>query len=277
MTTHDDYCLQEYKYLYDRGILNGSVAFITGGGSGIGFRIAELFMRHGCDTAIASRNIQKLEESAGRLAEATSRQCLPVQMDPQTVKKAVAATLEKFGRIDILVNSAAGNFVCPASSLSPNAFKTVIEIDTIGTFNVTKAVFDAYFRNHGGVILNISATLHYIGTPFQAHAGSAKAAIDALTRHLAVEWGDLNIRINGIAPGPIEGTEGMRKLGGGMEDAFASHIPLHRLGTKTDVAEAAIFLTSPLSSYITGATLVVDGGSWMVEGGGSRSALLSKL
>ncbi|XP_036873375.1 peroxisomal 2,4-dienoyl-CoA reductase [(3E)-enoyl-CoA-producing] isoform X4 [Manis javanica] len=152
---------------------------------------------------------------------------------------------------------AAGNFLCPASVLSFNAFKTVMDIDALGTFNVS--------RDHGGVIVNITATLGTRGQVLQVHAGSAKAAVDAMTRHLAVEWGPQNIRVNSLAPGPISGTEGFRRLGGSQAstsmDVLAS--PLRRLGNKTEVAHSALYLASPLASYVTGAVLVVDGGAWL--------------
>ncbi|XP_064405971.1 peroxisomal 2,4-dienoyl-CoA reductase [(3E)-enoyl-CoA-producing]-like [Halichondria panicea] len=281
---HDDYCLEQYKHQFQVDLLQGRVAFITGGGSGIGFRMAELLMRHGCHVAIGSRRRDKLQESAQRLSAATGRECLPIQMDVRkydSVKNAVEETLQKFKRIDILINSAAGNFLCPAASLSSNAFRTVIEIDTVGCYNASRAVYDAYFKDNGGCIINISATLHYLGQPLQVHAGSAKAAIDAMTRHLAVEWGPNNIRVNCIAPGPIEGTVGMRKLGGLMlegspevKDKMMSYIPLGRMGTRTEIAESAVFLASDLSSYITGAVLVVDGGAWLGGGGGPMKSML---
>ncbi|KFW11132.1 Peroxisomal 2,4-dienoyl-CoA reductase, partial [Fulmarus glacialis] len=197
---------------------------------------------------------------------ATGQQCLPVSMDvrhPQAIAAAVDEALNKFKRIDILVNGAAGNFLCPASALSFNAFKTVIDIDTIGTFNTSKVLFEKYFRDHGGVIVNITATLSYRGQALQVHAGSAKAAIDAMTRHLAVEWGPNNIRVNSLAPGPVTGTEGYRRLDGKLIEE-ASHfnaIPLQRAGNKTEIAHSTLYLASPLSSYVTGTTLVVDGGS----------------
>ncbi|KAM4025336.1 peroxisomal 2,4-dienoyl-CoA reductase [(3E)-enoyl-CoA-producing] isoform 4-T4 [Anomaloglossus baeobatrachus] len=263
-----DDCLPAYTYLYSPTLLQGRVAFITGGGSGIGFRIAEIFMRHGCDTIIVSRNIQRVTEAAEKLRGATGRHCLPLTADvrqPQTLTDAVEEALRTFSRIDILVNNAAGNFLCPASSLSCNAFKNVLDIDTMGTFNASKILYERYFRDHGGVILNITATLSYKGSVLQVHAGSAKAAIDAMTKHLAVEWGPCKVRVNGIAPGPIGGTEGMRRLGGAAAESIGmwDTIPLQRLGNKTEVAHGALFLVSPLASYVTGTTLVMDGGSWM--------------
>ncbi|KAM4657281.1 peroxisomal 2,4-dienoyl-CoA reductase [(3E)-enoyl-CoA-producing] isoform 3-T3 [Amazona ochrocephala] len=210
-----DECLREYGHLFSPDILAGQVAFITGGGSGIGFRIAEIFMRHGCRTVIASRNLQRVVEASKKLVAATGQQCLPLSIDvrqPQTIAAAVDEALGEFKRIDILVNGAAGNFLCPASALSFNAFKTVIDIDTIGTFNTSKVLFEKYFHDHGGVIVNITATLSYRGQALQVHAGTAKAAIDAMTRHLAVEWGPNNVRVNSLAPGPITGTEGYRRL-----------------------------------------------------------------
>uniref|UniRef100_A0A8B9MZX1 Peroxisomal 2,4-dienoyl-CoA reductase [(3E)-enoyl-CoA-producing] n=1 Tax=Accipiter nisus TaxID=211598 RepID=A0A8B9MZX1_9AVES len=173
------------------------------------------------------------------------------------------------------VGGAAGNFLCPASALSFNAFKTVIDIDTIGTFNTSKVLFEKYFRDHGGVIVNITATLSYRGQALQVHAGTAKAAIDAMTRHLAVEWGPNNIRVNSLAPGPITGTEGYRRLGGRFAEEGSQFdvIPLQRAGNKTEIAHSTLYLASPLSSYVTGTTLVVDGGSWLTSAN-SFSALL---
>ncbi|XP_078414852.1 peroxisomal 2,4-dienoyl-CoA reductase [(3E)-enoyl-CoA-producing] isoform X3 [Cetorhinus maximus] len=214
-----DDCLLNYSYIFSPDILKDKVAFITGGGSGIGFRIAEILMRHGCHTIIASRSLERVQASAKKLTAATGLRCLPVSLDvrqPATIVAAVEATLQKFGKIDILVNGAAGNFLCPASDLSFNAFKTVLEIDTIGTFNTSKILYQKWLKEYGGVIVNITATLNYRGQILQVHAGSAKAAIDAMTRHLAVEWGPDNIRINSLAPGPISGTEGFRKLGKGL-------------------------------------------------------------
>ncbi|NWI43500.1 DECR2 reductase, partial [Picathartes gymnocephalus] len=272
-----DECLPQYRHLLSPDLLAGQVAFITGGGSGIGFRIAEIFMRHGCRTVIASRNLQRVTEASKKLVAATGQQCLPLSIDvrqPQTIVAAVDEALKEFKRIDILINGAAGNFLCPASALSFNAFKTVIDIDTMGTFNTSKVLFEKYFRDHGGVIVNITATLSYRGQALQLHAGAAKAAIDAMTRHLAVEWGP-NIRVNSLAPGPVSGTEGYRRLGGKFAEKSNqfSAIPLQRAGNKTEIAHSTLYLASPLSSYVTGTTLVVDGGSWLTSPN-SFSALL---
>ncbi|KAG9276160.1 peroxisomal 2,4-dienoyl-CoA reductase [(3E)-enoyl-CoA-producing] [Astyanax mexicanus] len=265
-----DECLSSYSHIYSPDLLKDKVAFVTGGGSGIGFRIAEILMRHGCDTVIASRNLEKLAEAAKKLTSATGRHCLPLQMDvrqPETITVAVDEMLKEFGRVDILINNAAGNFLCPATSLSFNGFKTVLEIDTMGTFNTSKVLYEKWFKDHGGSIVNISATLGYRGQALQVHAGSAKAANDAMTKHLAVEWGPSGVRVNTVAPGPISGTEGYRRLGGSFAEnagAFRS-IPLQRAGNKTEMAHAVLFLASRAASYVTGATVVADGGAWLTS------------
>ncbi|XP_069502988.1 peroxisomal 2,4-dienoyl-CoA reductase [(3E)-enoyl-CoA-producing] isoform X3 [Ambystoma mexicanum] len=265
-----DDCLSTYSYLFSPDVLKDRVAFITGGGSGIGFRIAEIFMRHGCHTVIASRNLQRLSEAAKKLVDATGRRCLPLCVDvrqPQTIMAAVDQALAEFRHIDILINNAAGNFLCPASALSFNAYKTVLDIDTMGTFNVSKVLFEKCFQDRGGVIVNITATLSYKGQALQVHAGTAKAAVDAMTKHLAVEWGSSKVRVNSLAPGPISGTEGFRRLGGKWAESgnLFDSIPLQRPGNKTEIAHSALFLASPLASYVTGTTLVADGGSWLTS------------
>ncbi|XP_035988006.1 peroxisomal 2,4-dienoyl-CoA reductase isoform X1 [Fundulus heteroclitus] len=265
-----DDCLASYTHIYSPDLLRDQVAFITGGGSGIGLRIAEIFMRHGCDTVIASRNLEKLKEAALKLSSASGRRCLPLPIDvrqPASIMAAVDETLREFGHLDILINNAAGNFLCPASALSFNAFKTVLEIDTMGTFNTSKVVYEKWFKDHGGNIVNISATLAYRGQALQVHAGSAKAANDAMTKHLAVEWGPSGVRVNAVAPGPISGTEGFRRLGGSGAEAAGSFqsIPLQRAGNKTEMAHCTLFLASRASSYMTGAVLVADGGAWLTS------------
>uniref|UniRef100_A0A1A7WXK2 Peroxisomal 2,4-dienoyl-CoA reductase [(3E)-enoyl-CoA-producing] n=1 Tax=Iconisemion striatum TaxID=60296 RepID=A0A1A7WXK2_9TELE len=265
-----DDCLTSYTYIYSPDLLKDQVAFITGGGSGIGLRIAEIFMRHGCDTVIASRNLDKLKEAAKKLCAASGRRCLPVCIDvrqPESIVAAVDETIKQFGHIDILINNAAGNFICPASALSFNAFRTVMEIDTMGTFNTSKVIYEKWFKDHGGNIVNISATLAYRGQALQVHAGSAKAANDAMTKHLAVEWGPNGVRVNAVAPGPISGTEGYRRLGGSHMEAAESFqsIPLQRAGNKTEMAHCTLFLASRASSYMTGAIMVADGGAWLTS------------
>lgn len=264
----EDDCLPEYHHLFCPDLLRGKVAFITGGGSGIGFRIAEIFMRHGCHTVIASRSLPRVSSAARKLAAATGQGCLPLSLDvraPPAIMAAVDQALKEFGKIDILINCAAGNFLCRASTLSFNAFKTVMEIDTLGTFNMCRVLYEKFFHDHGGVIVNITATLGNRGQVLQVHAGSAKAAVDAMTRHLAVEWGPQNIRVNSLAPGPISGTEGFRRLGGPQASMSRKVLatPLQRLGNKTEVAHSVLYLASPLASYVTGAVLVVDGGAWL--------------
>jgi len=248
-------------------LLAGKVAFVTGGGSGIGRAIVQRFLEHGADAVIASRNLERLTLAAAELEAATGRRCIAVQADvrePEQVEAAIAKGLDTFGRLDIVVNNAAGNFLAPAAALSYKGFATVHAIDTLGTFNVTKAAFTRWLKDHGGCIINISATLHYTGTPFQVHAGSAKAAIDAMTKHLAVEWGPAGIRVNGIAPGPIDDTEGMRRLApGGLKEKLARQIPLGRFGRADEIAQMALFLASDAASYVTGAIFVVDGGAWL--------------
>jgi 2,4-dienoyl-CoA reductase [(3E)-enoyl-CoA-producing], peroxisomal len=180
-------------------------------------------------------------------------------------KVALLTTVERFGRLDIAVNGAAGNFLCPAEEMSPNGFGTVVDIDLKGTFNVCRASFDELKRRRGHV-LNISATLHYLGTPYQLHVSAAKAGVDALTRNLAVEWGRHGIRANAIAPGPVEDTEGMRRLvPAEVKERLKKNIPLGRFGRVRDIEQCAVFLCSDAASFISGAVIVVDGGHWLAS------------
>lgn len=248
-------------------ILEGKVAFVTGGGSGICKGITKTFLSHGARVVIVGRKADRLEAAAKELSEETGRECIACPADvrnPQEIEAAIDRTLERFGAMDIVVNGAAGNFLAPAAQLSYNAFKTVLEIDTMGTWNVSKAAFQRRLRDHGGHIVNITATLHYGATPMQVHASAAKAGVDAITRSLALEWGQLGIQVNGIAPGPIADTEGFARLAPKeLVDKMVQGIPMRRLGTIDDIAGCALWLVSGAASYVHGETIVVDGGAWL--------------
>jgi peroxisomal 2,4-dienoyl-CoA reductase len=245
-------------------ILAGHVALVTGGGTGICRGIAHAYARLGADVCIVSRKPDVIARAADELRAATGRDVLGVSADvrdPDAVVRAIAATVEKFGKLDTLVNGAAGNFLAPAAALSPNGFRTVVEIDLVGTFVASRAAFEALRASGDGLVVNVSATLHYHGTPLQIHASAAKAGVDAVTRNLAVEWGRFAIRACAIAPGPIGDTEGMRRLApGDIADKARATIPAGRFGAIDEIAAAAVFLRSAAARYITGHVLVVDGG-----------------
>jgi len=238
-------------------------------------------MLHGANAVIFARKKGRLEAAAKELEEQTGRECLAVTgdvRDAKSVEAAVDMALAKFGRIDILVNGAAGNFLVKAEKISPNGFKTVIDIDLVGTFITSQAVYKKYMKEHGGNILNLSMTLHWTGQALQTHAGAAKAGIDAMTRHMAVEWGLNNVRVNGIAIGTIQDTEGFaRLLPKPMLKKVLESIPAGRFGSISDIGLAAIYLVSDAASYVTGTILTVDGGSWMTSGGLFYPQMLSKL
>lgn len=247
------------------GVLAGHVAFVTGGGTGITGGVARALAEAGASVALVSRKLEHLEPAAAAI-NGNGGKAFVIAADvrnPEEVERAVAATIEHFGKIDIVVNGAAGNFLAPAEELSPNGFGTVVDIDLKGTFNVCRATF-AQLKEHRGHILNISATLHYLGTPMQLHVSAAKAGVDALTKNLAVEWGRYGIRVNVIAPGPIEDTEGMKRLvPEPVKEKLRRNIPLGRFGRIKDIENAAVFLCSDAASFINGAVLVVDGGQWL--------------
>ncbi len=251
---------------FNEDILQGKVAFVTGGGTGITGGVARAFAEHGAHLAITSRKQENLDEMKATV-EAFGGKCLTVAADVrdyEAVERAIGATIEHYGKIDIVVNGAAGNFLCAADQLSANGFGTVVDIDTKGTFNVCRAAFEQ-LKGSRGQIINISATLHYLATPMQIHVSAAKAGVDAITRNLSVEWGRHGIRVNGIAPGPIEDTEGMKRLlMPELKEKMMRKIPVGRFGRIVDIENAALFLASDAASYVNGVTLVVDGGSWLL-------------
>lgn len=257
------------KSVFVSGLLQGKVAFVTGGGSGIGAGIAKRLAEQGAKVALLGRTSEKLEKVAAEIAAAGGEaRCFPADVRQYAaVEEAIKGTVAAFGRLDIVINSAAGNFLAPAAALSANGFRTVIDIDLCGTFNVCRAAFE-HLGKQGGTIVSITATQAEIPMPLQCHAGAAKAGIEKLTRDLALEWSRMGIRVNAVAPGPIEGTEGMSRLTPGeSEKAFKSRVPLGRYGTVDEICEAVTFLVSPAGAYVTGATLLVDGGTSLLGAG----------
>ena len=253
-----------------RELFKGQTVFVTGGGSGINLGVASHFAALGAHVAICGRTQDKLDRAATGLRELNEHvlgKVLAVAADvrdPAALDAAIARTKDELGPIDVLVAGAAGNFICPADELSPNGFKTVIDIDLLGSFHASRAAFEQ-LRERRGSIVFISAPQSFVPQAFQAHVGAAKAGVDQLMRNLAVEWGRHGIRANSIVPGPILGTEGLKRLSSPEVDEEARQaVPMRRYGTVDDIGQAAVFLASPLASYITGTVLLVDGGSSLV-------------
>lgn len=259
---------QSAEKLFD---FRGRVVFVSGGSTGINFGIAEAFKKCGADVAIISRNKDRVDIAVNRLL-AHGGKAFGVAADvrdAQAVEAALAATHERLGAIDVLVSGAAGNFFSAATGMSTNAFKAVVDIDLIGSFNVLRLAHQ-YLRRPGASVINISAPQSLNPTSHQAHVCSAKAGVDMLTRVLAIEWGAEGLRVNSIIPGPIDGTEGMERIAPTTEakSHMLSVIPLGRFGTKQDVANMALMLSSELCAFVTGAIIPVDGGRSLSGGSG---------
>ncbi len=240
-------------------LLQGKVALVTGGGTGIGKVVARELGLHGARVVIASRKQEVIEQAARELAE-QGVDCLGLTLDIRDIERVeavIAKTIEHFGSLDILINNAAGNFPARIEDLSYNAFKTVVDIDLQGTFNMTKAAFTAVMKERGGVVINITAPFEHMGVSWQAHAAAAKSGVISFTRSAAAEWAGLGIRVNGIAPGEIENTEGVERL----SDTLTNEGQVRRKGRPEDIANTILFLASDAGSYINGVNLYVDGGT----------------
>jgi NAD(P)-dependent dehydrogenase (short-subunit alcohol dehydrogenase family) len=258
--------------VFQNGLLAGKVAFVTGGGSGIGAGIAKTLAAQGAAVGLLGRRVEMLEAVATEIRAAGGK-ALPVPADIRSyadVEKSIERVATEFGGLDILVCSAAGNFVAPAATLSSNGFNAVIGIDLLGTFHACRAAFSHLEKRGGGSIVSISAPQAFVPTPAQVHVGAAKAGIEKMTRDLAIEWGGAGIRVNTVVPGPTEDTEGMRRLAPAdpaIQAKMKRQIPLGRWGTIQEIADAVLFLVSPAAAYITATTLVVDGGASLVSRG----------
>jgi peroxisomal 2,4-dienoyl-CoA reductase len=237
------------------------VVLVTGGGTGIGREIARTLGLHGARVCIASRRAEVLQETAAALAtEGIEMLWVPCDIrEPAQVEAVIDTILERWGRLDILVNNAAGNFPASIEGLSYNGFKAVVDIDLRGTYHMTKVAFERSLKQNGGHIINISAPFERMGVAWQAHVAAAKAGVDSLTRTCAVEFGPHGVRVNALAPGAIGGTEGMARVGSG--DERDARCPLGYVGSTADIANAVLFLCSPSAAYVSGQVICVDGGA----------------
>jgi NAD(P)-dependent dehydrogenase (short-subunit alcohol dehydrogenase family) len=244
-------------------ILDGKVAVVTGGGSGINLAIAERFAQHGASVGLIGRTQEKLDNAAKGIIDSGGKsKGYPADVrDYEKLAAAIGAARSEFGEIDILVCGAAGNFPAPALGMSANGFKAVIDIDLLGTFNTCRAAFE-HLKRPGASIVNISATQAFVAMAMQSHVCAAKAGVDMLTRTLAIEWGPMGVRVNSIAPGAVDDTEGMKRLAPTPESrkSFEKMIPLRRFAQKGELADLALFLCSEAAQFITGAVIVCDGG-----------------
>ncbi|TVY40981.1 Peroxisomal 2,4-dienoyl-CoA reductase [Lachnellula occidentalis] len=266
------------------GIFDNKVVFCTGGGGTICSAQVRALVHLGANACIVGRNVEKTEAMARSIA--TARKGARVigigGLDVrkiETLEKAVERTVKELGGIDFVIAGAAGNFLSPISNLSPNAFKTVIDIDTIGSYNTLKATIPhlvASAKKHtnaasnpdtGGRIIFISASFHFTGMPLQTHAAVAKAGVDALSASVALEYGPRGVTSNILTPGPIAGTEGMERLGNKASEAAAMRKnPLQRYGSVKEIADGTVYLFSDAGNYVNGEVLVIDGGGWRSPG-----------
>ena len=258
--------------MFEANLLEDRVAVITGGGTGIGLAIAKRLGSLGARIAIASRNAEHLEQGANLLREA-GIDALAVQLDvrnPEQVDEMVVRTVKHFGSLDILINNAAGNFICRAEDLSPNGWNAVVGIVLNGSFYCSRAVGQYMIaRKRGGSIVSILANYVWTGSPGTIHSAAAKAGVMSMTQTLAVEWASHGIRVNAVAPGPIQSSPGAaRQLWNSPEavDRITRMIPGGTWGTPEQVADAVAFLVAPQSSFISGEILTIDGGTWINRG-----------
>ena len=240
----------------------GRTVFITGGGSGINFGIAKSYAAVGANVAICGRTEEKLDHAKGELESlgAKTHAVVADVRDFQAMQDACDEIQVALGPITDLVCGAAGNFLCPAEEMSANAFRTVVDIDLNGSFNASRAAFEQ-LKETKGCVLMVSAGQAYMPYSHQVHAGAAKAGVEILAKNLALEWGQYGIRVNTVVPGPIEGTEGVKRLTDEKQKhMLLQSIPLKRLGQAEEIGQVAVFLSSPMAAYITGSQIVCDGG-----------------
>lgn len=255
--------------------LEGKVIVVTGGGSGLGKAMTKYFLELGAKVAITSRDLEKLQTTASELEKETGGQCLPVSCDVrhyEQVENMLQEVLKKFGKVDVLLNNAAGNFISPTERLSANAFDTIIDIVLKGSKNCTLAFGKHWIdtKQESSIILNIVTTYAWTGSAYVVPSATAKAGVLAMTRSLAVEWAKYGIRSNAIAPGPFP-TKGAwdRLLPGDLKDKFdlAKKVPLKRVGDHQELANLAAYLVSDFSAYINGEVITIDGGEWLKGAG----------
>jgi NAD(P)-dependent dehydrogenase (short-subunit alcohol dehydrogenase family) len=249
--------------IFRENVLAGRTALVTGGGSGIGQRMAERFAEHGAKVMLVGRKQEKLDAAAAAIRErgGTAAGHAADVRDYAAIAAALKDAHDRFGDIDIVVCGAAGNFPAPVLGMSANGFKAVIDIDLLGTFNTCRAAYE-YLRKPGASVLAISASFAFQPTALQAHVGAGKAGVDILIKTLAIEWGPAGIRCNCVTPGPTDDTEGMRRLAPDEDSRkrVERGVPLRRFGTKDELADLALFLCSDAARFITGGVYLCDGG-----------------
>lgn len=267
------------KMLRDNA-LQGKVIVVTGGGSGLGKAMTKYFMELGANVAITSRDLEKLKTTATQLETETSSKCLPIQCDVRhydQVEAMLAEVLKTFGKVDVLLNNAAGNFISPTERLSANAFDTIIDIVLKGSKNCTLAFGKHWIaqKQTNCNVLNIVTTYAWTGSAYVVPSATAKAGVLAMTRSLAVEWAKYGIRMNAIAPGPFP-TKGAwdRLLPGDLAEKFdmAKKVPLKRVGDHQELANLAAYMVSDFSAYVNGEVITIDGGEWL-QGAGQFNLL----